>query len=64
MKKLIRYHTIEANPDYYWENNFVATKLRKQELKTYTEYVYACKEAGCVCYNEGVFEEYLLTNNQ
>lgn len=46
MKKLLRYHTIQCNPDYYWENNQVALKLKSGEIKTYEDYEKACKEAG------------------
>lgn len=48
-----------ANPDFYWENNQVAAMLRKNEIATYTEYKAACKDAGCVCYNEELFNDYL-----
>ena len=48
-----------ANPDYYWENNQVALKLRNKELNTYEKYEKACKIAGCACYNEDVFNSHL-----
>jgi len=59
MTKLLRYHTSMANPDYYWENNQVALKLRNKELNTYEKYEKACKIAGCACYNEDVFNSHL-----
>jgi hypothetical protein len=59
MLKLIRYHTILANPDYYWENNEVAIKITTGQVKTYDEYVNACRYAGCVYYNEEVFNNYI-----
>lgn len=55
MTKLMRYHTVDCNPEYYWENAVVAQKLHANELKTFDEYKDACKEAGCVSYNESVF---------
>jgi hypothetical protein len=59
MKKLIKYHTIQANPDYYWENISVAIDLKNGKIKTYDEYKSACKTNGCLCYNEQVFQDFL-----
>lgn len=59
MKKLLRYHTIQCNPDYYWENNQVALKLKSGEIKTYEDYEKACKEAGCNCYNQDLFNDFI-----
>ena len=46
MTTLIKYHTIQANPHYYWENNEVAVKLKNKTITTYEEYTKACKNAG------------------
>lgn len=59
MTTLIKYHTVQANPEYYWENNQVATKLKNKELLTYADYEKACKLAGCNCYNQERFEAHL-----
>lgn len=59
MTKLLKYHSTMANPNYYWENNKVATMLRNGQLQSYLEYRNACKEAGCVCYNEDVWNEHV-----
>lgn len=58
-RRLIIYHTTDCHPDYYWENNEVAIKLRDREIKTFEEYKSACGRAGCTCYNETVFIEYM-----
>jgi hypothetical protein len=59
MKKLLKYHTIQCNPDYYWENNAVAKELNAGTLKTYEEYKKACDNAGCIYYNEEVFNDFI-----
>lgn len=59
MTKLMRFHTVDANPHYYWENNSVAIKLRKGEITTYDQYKAACDSAGCHCYIEKVFDEHI-----
>lgn len=59
MTKLMKYHTVMANPDYYWPNNEVAVKLTKGEITTYEEYEKACKKAGCNCYNKQVFQDHI-----
>ena len=59
MTTLIKYHTIQANPHYYWENNEVAVKLKNKTITTYEEYTKACKNAGCACYNEECFNKHL-----
>lgn len=59
MTQLLKYHTVQANPEYYWENNEVAQLLKKGELTTYEEYVKACKLAGCNCYNQERFNSHL-----
>jgi hypothetical protein len=59
MKRLLNYHTTQCNPDYYWENNTVAKELKAGTLKTYEEYQKACKNAGCLCYNEEVFNDFI-----
>ena len=61
MEKLLKYHTVSANPEFYWENNAVAIKLKSGLIKTYDEYVTACKMAGCNCYNQDVFNEWLAS---
>lgn len=59
MTNLIKYHTIQANPEYYWENNSVAIKLKNKTITTYEEYKEACKIAGCSCYNEDCFNKHI-----
>jgi hypothetical protein len=59
MPKLLKYHTVQANPEYFWENNQVAIKLKNKQINTYEEYEKACKLAGCICYNEDCFNDYL-----
>ncbi len=59
MKRLLRYHTTQCNPDYFWENNQVALQLKAGIIKTYEEYKDACSNAGCVSYNEEVFNDFM-----
>lgn len=59
MTRLLIYHTTMANPDYYWENNAVAVKLKRGEITTYEEYEKACKSAGCLCYSQEVFDQHI-----
>lgn len=59
MNRLISFHTTGANPAYYSSNAIVGKKLQLHELRTYEEYVSACSSAGCNCYNEETFNEYL-----
>lgn len=59
MKRLLRYHTTSANPDYYWENNAVAQMLIAGSINTFQDYQAACKKHGCTCYNEEVFNDWL-----
>ena len=57
--KLLKFHTTDCNPEYYWENNQVAIKLKSKIITTYEEYKKACNIAGCVCYNEDCFNNHL-----
>lgn len=57
--RLMLYHTSQCNPDYYWENNSVATKLKKGDINSYEEYKSACKSAGSTCYNEDCYNQYV-----
>lgn len=59
MTTLMAYHTSLANTAHYWENNAVATQLKAGIIKTYEEYTKACKQAGCSCYSEDVFNAHL-----
>ena len=59
MRDLLKYHTTMADPEYFWENNKVAIKLKNGEIKTYEEYEKACSSAGCICYNEECFNEFI-----
>jgi hypothetical protein len=59
MTQLLKYHTVQANPQYYWENNEVARQLKNKTISTYNEYLLACKKAGCRCYNEERFNAHL-----
>lgn len=59
MTTLEKYHSIQANPDYFEENNIVAIKLKRKEITNYDEYIRACKDAGCISYNEERFTSHL-----
>lgn len=59
MTQLMKYHTVMANPTYYWENNTVAQQLRDGSLTTYNAYKDACKSAGCSCYNEECYDNHV-----
>ena len=37
MTTLEKYHSIQANPDYFEENNIVAIKLKRKEIKNMME---------------------------
>lgn len=55
----MHYHTISCNPEYYWENNEVAKKLRDKTITSYEEYKSACKSAGSTCYNEECYNDHV-----
>lgn len=57
--RLMLYHTSQCNPDYYWENNSVANKLKQGEINSYEEYKSACKSAGSSCYTEELYNQYV-----
>jgi hypothetical protein len=57
--RLMIYHTTDCDPNYYWENNEVATKLKKGLITSYEEYKIACRTAGSICYNKTVYTEYV-----
>ena len=59
MHKLLLYHTSQCNPHFYWENNAVAKLLKANSIKTFSEYVKACDEAGCIHYNQSLFDDYI-----
>jgi hypothetical protein len=59
MTVLIKYHTIQANPNHYWENNIVGRKLAEGKLTNYNDYIKACELAGCTHYNEERFNKHL-----
>lgn len=55
----MKYHTISANPEYYWENNTVAQQLRDGSITSYGDYQDACKSAGCTSYNEQCYNDHV-----
>lgn len=59
MHTLIQYHTIQANPNYFWENVKVGQQLKNKEITSYEQYEKACESAGCLCYSEDLFIDYL-----
>lgn len=59
MHKLLLYHTIQCNPDFYWENNAVANLLKANAIKTFPEYVRACNNVGCINYSQSLFDDYI-----
>lgn len=59
MNKLVGYHTINADPRHYSSNAIVGKMLQCKTLHTFKQYEKECKSAGCNCYNEETFNEYL-----